>query len=204
MNGSRVGDPLSGGEGVQCHTDLTTCCSRHQGNYSGNWYAPNGDQLAFYSQSSGDHINTTFQRHESQKVTLYHRSRVFPSDHQTGMFRCDIAVNGSGRGTVYIRIYVVLRGWIKSAARYYISDIYALRRYYINFLSGENGQMKQLGIFCGGYYRVDDINYLCHVRYGMFPRNKSLALVIYCGNIPNGRDITNTYETGGTDIIWSC
>ena len=49
--------------------------------------------------------------------------------------------------------------------------------------------------FCGGYYRVDDINYLCHVRYsyGMFPCNKSLALghpglVIYCGNIPNGRD----------------
>ena len=30
--------------------------------------------------------------------------------------------------------------------------------------------------FCGGYYRVDEINYLCHVRYGMFPRNKSLAL----------------------------
>ena len=35
---------------------------------------------------------------------------------------------------IYIYIYVVLRGWIKSAARYYISDIYALRRYYINFL----------------------------------------------------------------------
>ena len=46
VDGSRVGDPLSGGEGVQCHTDLTTCYSRHQGNYSGNWYAPNGDQLA--------------------------------------------------------------------------------------------------------------------------------------------------------------
>ena len=30
--------------------------------------------------------------------------------------------------------------------------------------------------FCGGYYRVDEINYLCHVRYGMFPCNKSLAL----------------------------
>ena len=51
--------------------------------------------------------------------------------------------------------------------------------------------------FCGGYYRVDDI---CHVRYGMFPRNKLAigrcvpsGLVIYCGNIPNGRDITNTY-----------
>ena len=27
--------------------------------------------------------------------------------------------------------------------------------------------------FCGGYYRVDNINHLCHIRYGMFPRNKS-------------------------------
>ena len=50
----------------------------------------------------------------------------------------------------------------------------------------------------------------------MFLRNKSLTLVIYCGNIPNSRDITNTYTTlpqwiysmsgghfgpGGLDII---
>jgi hypothetical protein len=64
--------------------------------------------------------------------------------------------------------------------------------------------------FCGSYYRVDDINYLCHVRCGMFPRNKSLALVIYCVNIPNGRDITNRYTCLDTWIaniiqyhIWS-
>ena len=99
---SLVGDPLSGGEGVQCHTDLITCCSRHSGNDSGNWFAPNGDQLAF--NSSGD-LNTTFQHHGSQKVTLYHRSGVLPSDYQSGMYHCDIVVNGSGRGTVYIGIY---------------------------------------------------------------------------------------------------
>ena len=98
---SLVGDPLSGGEGVQCHTDLTTCCSRHQGNDNGNWYAP--DSVTRLSLSG--HLNTTFQCRESQKVTLYHRSRVLPSDHQSGMYRCDIAVNGSGRGTVYIGIY---------------------------------------------------------------------------------------------------
>ena len=78
----------------------------------------------------------------------------------------------------YIYIYVVLRGWIKSAARYYISDIYTLRRYYINFLQklpvriysciATNEAIKS---FCGGYYSVDDINYLCHVRCGMFPRD---------------------------------
>ena len=96
---SRVGNPDSGGEGVQCHTDLTTC---DQGMDCGDWYAPNGDKLAF---SRSGILNSTFERHESQKVTLYHIFRVLPSDHQSGMYRCDIAVNGSGRGTVYIGIY---------------------------------------------------------------------------------------------------
>ena len=68
--------------------------------------------------------------------------------------------------------------------------------------SGENRQNKQLGIFAAVTIEyIDDINYLCHVRCGMFPRNKSRGprarsargRVIYCGNIPNGRDITNTY-----------
>ena len=102
--------------------------------------------------------------------------------------------------SVYIYIFVVLHGWIKSAARYYISDIIICAMQVLCQLpiktSGDNSCIatnEAIRNFCGGYYRVDDINYLCHVRYGMFPRNKSLALVIYCGNIPNGRDITNTY-----------
>ena len=77
--------------------------------------------------------------------------------------------------------------------------------------SGEDGCIatnEAIKNFSGGYYRVDDINYLCHVRYGMFPCNKSLALgrcapsclVIYCRNIPNGRDITNTYYTSVSNI----
>ena len=45
----------------------------------------------------------------------------------------------------------------------------------------------------------------------MFPRNKSLALrrcapsglVIYCGNIPNGRDITKINVDGDTEHKWS-
>ena len=72
--------------------------------------------------------------------------------------------------------------------------IYALRRY---FHSGEDSCIstnEAIRNFCGGYYRVDGINYLCHVRYGMFPCNKSLALGIYCGNILNGRDISSTYK----------
>ena len=98
---SLVGNRKSDDAGVQCHTDLTTCCSRHLGNDSGNWYAPGSTtRLPFEG-----HIS---QRRDSQKVTvtLYRRSRVLPSDHhQSGMYRCDIAVNGSGSGIVYIGIY---------------------------------------------------------------------------------------------------
>ena len=78
---SLVGDPLSGGEGVQCHTDLTTCCSRKQSNESGDWYAPGGEDRLPLSR----HLNTTFQYHESQKVTLYHSSTALLSDHQSAL-----------------------------------------------------------------------------------------------------------------------
>ena len=102
VNVSLVGDADSSGAGVQCHTDLTTCCSSQQGMDRGDWYAPNGDKLAFHRSSI---LNSTFERRERQKVTLYYRSWFSPSDHQSGMYRCDIAVNGSGRGAVYIGIY---------------------------------------------------------------------------------------------------
>ena len=64
-NLSLVGGRNSDGEGVQCHTDLTTCCiySGQQGNGSGNWYAPGSiTGLPFEGHLS--------QRRDSQKVTL--------------------------------------------------------------------------------------------------------------------------------------
>ena len=35
---SLVGRPESGGDSVQCHTDLTTCCSGTEGSHRGDWY----------------------------------------------------------------------------------------------------------------------------------------------------------------------
>ena len=50
-----------------------------------------------------------------------------------------------------IAIYVVLRGWIKSAARYILYQPYIRATQVLYQLpiktSGENRQMKQLGIF---------------------------------------------------------
>ena len=91
-----------GSAGVQCHTDLTTCCSRHQGNDSGDWYAPDSVTKLPFLQSNS--LNAAFERRESQRVTLYRSYRssiVF----QSGIYRCDIAVNGSKRGTVYAGLY---------------------------------------------------------------------------------------------------
>ena len=35
---SLVGVPKNGGDSVQCHTDLTTCCGGGQGIHRGDWY----------------------------------------------------------------------------------------------------------------------------------------------------------------------
>ena len=90
-----------------------------------------------------------------------------------------------------------MRGWIKAPLGTISANIRAMQVLYQLPIktSGEGSCIatnEAIRNFCGSYYRVDDINYLCHVRYGMFPHNKSL--VIYCGNIPNGRDISITYN----------
>ena len=98
---SLVRDPLSDGEGVQCHTDLTTCCSSDQDMDSGDWYAPDSeDKLPLESENNSK--NSTFERHGNQIVTLYRRSTAVI---QSGVYRCEIAVNGSSRGTVYVGLY---------------------------------------------------------------------------------------------------
>ena len=59
-----------------------------------------------------DYINASFIDVSCSEISSLNHAdsllihfRVLPSDHQSGMYRCDIAVNGSGRGTVYIGIY---------------------------------------------------------------------------------------------------
>ena len=42
---SLVGYMRTGSDSVQCHTDLTTCCSSGQGIHRGDWYFPNGTRL---------------------------------------------------------------------------------------------------------------------------------------------------------------
>ena len=73
-----MGYMTTGSDSVQCHTDLTTCCSG-QGIHPGDWYFPNGDRLQF-----GYYI---YQSRKNQRVDLRRWSATSP----TGMYHCDIA-----------------------------------------------------------------------------------------------------------------
>ena len=82
---SLVGRPeiqsgVGSGHSVECHTDLTTCCSGSDGIHRGDWYFPNGTRLPF-PQSTG-----IYEARDSQRVHL--RRNVNGST--TGIYRCDI------------------------------------------------------------------------------------------------------------------
>ena len=97
---SLVGDGFGA---VQCHTDLTTCCSMTQGSHHGDWYFPNGTRLPFYG--GGD----IFEVRVAQKV---HLLRWNSATSPVGIYHCDIPTvivhndsDISVRATVYVGLY---------------------------------------------------------------------------------------------------
>ena len=88
-------------DSVQCHTDLTSCCSGAQGPDRGDWYFPRGNRLPFSSNS----INKLYENREDQRVDLHvHGSPTLPE----GIYRCDIetsATSNDNRETVYVGLY---------------------------------------------------------------------------------------------------
>ena len=64
---SLVGRPdvlINSDNSVECHTDLTSCCSSSEGIHRGDWYFPNGSRLPF-PQGTG-----IFESRVSQRVDL--------------------------------------------------------------------------------------------------------------------------------------
>ena len=98
-----VGNPgLNGGDhSVQCHTDLSSCCSGNQGNHRGDWYFPNGTRLPFSTPTVGIHEARGAQRAEIRR----NNNDNSPS----GIYRCDITTDAvkdnSVRETVYVGLY---------------------------------------------------------------------------------------------------
>ena len=100
---TRVGRALDGSDSVQCHTDLSTCCSggdNGQGDDRGDWYFPNGGRLQF---SNGP--DDIYEQRTAQRVDLRRRNNADTS----GIYCCTIetiAVNDEdGRETVYVGLY---------------------------------------------------------------------------------------------------
>ena len=96
----------SASDSVQCHTDLSTCCSSAQGIHRGDWYFPDGTRLLF----SGD----IYEGREGQRVDLLRRTSVTGP---TGIYRCDIPTvdvhnftNILVRDTVYVGLYSGSKG----------------------------------------------------------------------------------------------
>ena len=113
---SLVGDDVSGSDSVQCHTDLSTCCSGGRGSiHRGDWYFPNGNRLPF--SDSGD----IHERREAQRVDLGRRNSATSA---VGIYRCDIPTEAvhdyddrSVRTTVYVGLYTASGGVFCSKLR---------------------------------------------------------------------------------------
>ena len=103
---SLVGHDDSGSDSVQCHTDLSMCCSSREGAHRGDWYFPIGTRLQF-----NDDI---YEQRTDQRVDL---RRINRATSPVGIYRCDIPTNVvhddndiSVRDTVYVGLYLASGG----------------------------------------------------------------------------------------------
>ena len=69
-------------EGVECYTDLSTCCSATQGLHRGDWYFPNQSKVFF----TGD----IYRQRQNGRVVIERRNNVTSP---SGIYRCDISTN---------------------------------------------------------------------------------------------------------------
>ena len=102
------GDDTSSSDSVQCHTDLSTCCTGREGPHRGDWYFPDGTRLPF-SGRGGD----IYEYRRAQRVDLHRRNNAHSL---VGIYRCNISTNAvhdtdtSVRDTVYVGLYTGSRG----------------------------------------------------------------------------------------------
>ena len=93
-------------DGVQCHTDLQTCCSRVEDLvHRGDWYFPTGVRLGF-ATDNGD----IYQLRLAQRVDLHRRNNATSP---SGVYRCEnptLAVNDDNDRRVREMVYVGLYG----------------------------------------------------------------------------------------------
>ena len=104
---------ISGSDGVQCITDLSTCCSGAQGYHRGDWYFPNGTRLPF-NEANVD----TYEFRWSKRVDIRRRRYSYNDlNPPLGIYHCDIPTNAvhddndnSVRDIVYVGLYTASGG----------------------------------------------------------------------------------------------
>ena len=102
---SLVGDTVDGGDSVQCHTDLTSCCTSGMTNAVDrpDWYFPGSITFGVGFSSGGGDI---YQARGAQRNDLRRRNNATTP---SGIYRCEIPTDdGNGgfmRETVYVGIY---------------------------------------------------------------------------------------------------
>ena len=117
---------------VRCHTDLETGCTSSQGVHCGNWYFPDGSELA--NASGGD--DNIWKHHAPQRVDIHRRSNATSP---SGIYHCDIetvAVNDVGVDTItgetiYIGLYPPSEGTLKQLKFLF----YAIKLYFLAIYS---------------------------------------------------------------------
>ena len=102
---SLVGSDDSDSDSVllQCHTDVETCCTATQGEYRGDWILPGSEEtLPLLTTFSAD----VYVVRGAQRVDLRRKNNA---DMPSGIYRCDISVNGdnvtSVRESAYVGVY---------------------------------------------------------------------------------------------------
>ena len=100
----QVGGNENGSDSVQCHTDLSTCCTGTQGAHRGDWFAPGEtDRLLFNAPNVGFYENRVVQR-----VDLRRRNNA---SSPVGIYRCGIQTSADpSRATVYVGLYTASGG----------------------------------------------------------------------------------------------
>ena len=97
---SLVGDAEDGGDSVQCHTDLTTCCTSGLASADRpDWYFPDGNGVGFLS-GGGD----IYQDRGAQRIDLRRRNNVLSP---SGIYHCEIPTDDGDlvKETIYVGIY---------------------------------------------------------------------------------------------------
>ena len=80
-----VGNAKDGSDSIQCHTNLSTCCSEDKGTGRGGWHFPSGLPVGMNGTGSW------YVYPRAQRIDLHRRDEntISPTD----IYRCDIPVD---------------------------------------------------------------------------------------------------------------